>query len=93
MIFKRRDVVSALLEKGFRIKEKSGHTKFIYVTLNGTRPGITTYVSRGKKYTDLGDDLIGKMARQLKLQKKEFEQLILCTLKRHEYEKRIRRKL
>lgn len=93
MALEKRKVISALLNKGFKKTEKKAHIGFTYITSDGIKPGITTYVSHGSKSKDLNDNLIGKMARQVKLPKKSFEKLISCEIRQSEYEKLIKDKL
>lgn len=48
---------------------------------DGKDTGIYTMTSRGgKKYRTLGNDLVSSMAKQLRLQTKEFVKLIDCTM-------------
>ena len=93
MTLKRLKVISALLNKGFKKTEKTAHIGFTYITSDGIKLGITTYVSHGSKSKDLNDNLIGKMARQVGLQKKNFEELISCKINQSEYEKLIKDEL
>ncbi|MCY4673697.1 MAG: hypothetical protein OXD43_08050 [Bacteroidetes bacterium] len=93
MVLAKRKVVSALERKGFEKDVDGKHIVFTYRTLDGNLSRITTYVSHGNKPKDLDDHLIGRMARQTKLLKKNFERLASCPMGRNEYEKIIRKNL
>jgi hypothetical protein len=83
----RDAVVGALSRKGFRPTDGGDHEFFIYWNLDGSKTLMRTKVSRGSSYKTLGDDLLGKMARQIGLPKKSFLELVDCTLDRPGYEK------
>lgn len=76
-----RQIRTALLNKGFAEDETHHHVFFLVV--NGKRTSIRTYYSQGEK--ECCDWLQGQMARQLKLSRKEFDDLINCPLKRETY--------
>jgi len=80
-------VVGALSRKGFERGDGGDHEFFIYWNLDGEKTLKRTKVSRGTSYKTLGDDLLGKMARQTGLSKKSFLELVDCTLDRQSYEK------
>ncbi len=73
---KNRNIQNALIRKGFQ----QHNSKDIKLTLyhNGKKTRIVTWVSHGTK--EISDKLIGIMARQLKIEKNEFENLVDCTL-------------
>lgn len=73
---KNRAIQRSLLRKGFQ----QHNSKDIRLTLyhNGKKTRIVTWVSHGTK--EIGDKLIGIMARQLRIEKSEFEDLVDCTL-------------
>lgn len=93
MTLGKRRVVSALQKKGFEKDVDGKHIVLMYRTLDGDLSGIKTHVSHGSRPKDLNDYLIGQMARQVKLPKKSFEQLVLYPMKQPEYEKIIEEKL
>ena len=93
MPLKRRDIRSSLKRKGFVEDTDGRHISLSYEMKDGRKCGVRTFVSHGSKYKDLNDDLVGKMARQVKLQKKEFEDLVSCSMKRAEYEEIIKERL
>ena len=83
---KRSDIMSGLIGKGFSRDERSKHTYFIYWTVDGKKTAVFTHTSRGTKYKTLGDDLVGSMAKQCRLNKKKFFDLVDCPLSRAAYE-------
>lgn len=87
-MLKRRDVEASLERKGFSRKE-GDHAFFIYYTKSGSKTPVRTKTSHGTSKKDLGEALVSLMAKQCKLTKAEFEQLIECPLSREEYEKKL----
>jgi hypothetical protein len=74
------DIKKALLQKGF-YSENSDHTFFYYED----NQNIFTKISHGSKYKSYGDDLLGKMSRQLKITKSELLKFIDCPLRKEDY--------
>lgn len=75
------DVINGLTRKGF-FQSNRDH-KFLVFYHNGKKTSIFTKVSHGSREID--DYLIGKMSCQVKLDKKQFENLINCPLTLEEY--------
>lgn len=73
-----REVMAALEQKGFQKKEND-HT-FFHLWVAGRKTAIYTKISHGEK--EIGDKLLGMMARQLKLTAKQFRELVECPLSR-----------
>src|SRR5205807_6554339 len=71
-----REIKQALLDKGF--EEQSTHHEMYWLRVRGKRTSIRTRISHGKR--EYGDSLLAQMARQLKLQRDEFEDLVDCPL-------------
>ena len=69
------------------------HISVSYEMKDGDKCGVKIFVSHGSKYKDPNDDLVGKVAGRVKLQKKEFEDLVSFTVKRAEYEEIIMKRL
>jgi len=83
----RSEVVAALKAKGFtdRTEGKNrDHDTFFFVH-GGLRRAVFTKVSRGSGYRTIGDDLLGKMAKQLQLTRGDFDLLVACPLGEAEY--------
>ena len=84
----RDDIVASLERKGF-VKDGGDHEYFIYWNLAGKKTMKKTKVSRGSSYKSIGDDLLGKMSKQVGLTKKLFIDLVDCPLSRDQYEAHI----
>jgi len=81
---KKRDVRSALEKKGFSARE-GHHHYFCYHDLKGARTKVFTKISHSSK-NDLDDNLLGRMARQCKLPRADFDRLIECPMDHDEYD-------
>ena len=80
---KQADVEKGIKAKGF--KPASGdHNYFLYVTMEGKKTAVFTKTSHGAK--EIGDNLLAKMARQVRLSRSEFDLLVDCPLDRGTYE-------
>ncbi len=80
---KARDVESALLRKGFK-KTINDHYFFTYVTLDRKVSNITTKISLGER--EIHSPLISKMAKDCKLTKDAFLNLVDCPLDQEHYD-------
>ena len=78
-----------MLRKGFRVVE-SRHRQYRYYKMNGGRTTVQTLASHGSG-RDIGDHRLGQMARQLKLTRRQFDQLVDCSLSQPDYEAMLRR--
>lgn len=85
---KQRDIESALRKKGFEENDRKHHRYFHYRTADGFLTNVYTYTSHSG--TDIGDTLLGNMARQCKLPKHDFLNLVDCPMSRNAYEDRLR---
>ena len=81
----KREVEDGLLNKGF-LPAKGDHNFLIYHSLAGKKTVVKTKTSHGKGF-DIGDALLGEMARQCGVTRKAFLNLVDCPLQRPEYEK------
>lgn len=79
----RKTVMAALERKGFAVSE-GDHTYYIYHTTDGRKTLAKTKVSHSGK--DIGDSILGMMARQCKLTLPQFRDLVDCPLSRDAYE-------
>ena len=70
------NILKALRKKGFSQK-MSGHIKLTF-SYSGRDTAIRTWVSHGKK--EISDRLLGIMAEQISLSRKQFDDLIDCSL-------------
>ena len=81
----RRDAIHvALPKKGFQLEGDSDHDYF-FLEVGGKRTGIRTKTSRGSSHREIGQPLIGQMARQVKLTSGDFVELVACTLSGPDY--------
>jgi predicted RNA binding protein YcfA (HicA-like mRNA interferase family) len=78
-----KQIEKALKKNGFR-KIPTHHNRYRYYTLAGIKSPVKTHISHGSK--DYGDDLLSKMADQLKLTKKELIRFIDGEMSQQEYE-------
>lgn len=81
----RDQIDSALQRKGFE-KEAGDHFYYIYRNLAGQKTIKKTKMSRGTSHKTVGDPLLGIMARQIGVSKKQFLELVDCTLDQAAYE-------
>ena len=83
-------VERGLLRKGFR-RTDTHHRRFTYYSLAGEEvSSATTIMSHGSD-RDISDHLLGQMARQLHLTRRQFDELIDCRLSQADYEAMLRR--
>lgn len=75
------DIDRSLPRKGFE-REVSRHVYFKF-RYRGMDWGISTSFSHGER--EVGDHLIGLMARQVKLPKADFLRLVQCPMSAEEY--------
>ena len=85
MQLKRGEIVRSLKRKGFR--KRGGDHKFLtYYDHRGKKTQGRTKVSHGSDSQEIGNPLLGQMARQCHLTKSDFLRLIECSMDRGEYE-------
>ena len=80
-----RDIDRALRRKGFRREMDGKHIHYFFSESDGTKSGIFTLMSHGMGATTIGNPLISLMASQLHLTKRQFLDLIDCTLDEEGY--------
>ena len=76
-----RNIDAALRKKGFRREMDGKHVR--YFLTNGEQ--VRTMMSHGDSGTSIGAPLISAMSRQLHLSKRQFLDLIDCTLSEEAY--------
>jgi len=85
MTLKRNEIDSALTTKGFcKVDRKKDHY-YYYLKVDGIDVGIFTKISRGSKAREIGEPLLSIMAKQLKINKKQFIAFVDCTVKYRDY--------
>jgi len=80
-----KDIDQALRKKGFRREMDGKHIHYFFSGSHGKKSGIFTLTSHGMGSTAIGDPLLGLMARQLHLTKKQFLDFIDCPLDEEKY--------
>ena len=83
---KQSDVEKSLEAKGFR-RAKGDHNFFHYHSKTGKKSRVFTKTSHGAREID--DNLLSQMAKQCKLNNKDFGLLIDCPLDRDSYEAKL----
>jgi hypothetical protein len=76
-----REVIAGLQRKGFASREND-HT-FLQLWVANKKTPIYTKVSHGEK--EIPDNLLSAMARQLRLNRKQFLELVDCALTLEQY--------
>ena len=76
-------IISALLSKGFVRASGNRDHQYFFFHYHGKKSDIFTRISHGARAID--DWLAGRMARQLRLSKREFMSLVECTIGGAEY--------
>ena len=79
---KVRVVVSGLTGKGFR--ESEGDHRYLVLYVNDIKQSIWTKISRSSR-KEIGETLIHQMARQTRLTKPQFLDLVHCPLEYEDY--------
>ena len=86
---RRKDnVEKALLRKGFHSKE-GDHHYFIYYNLEGLKTAVFTKTSHTPKMKEIPDTLLAQMAKQCRLSKADFLDLVDCPLYREAYDEKV----
>ena len=80
-IYKTETLQKALLKKGF--EKGITHHEMYWLCVEGKRTEIKTRISHGRK--EYGDNLLGLMAREIKLRRSQFDDFIECPLSADEY--------
>ncbi len=80
-----RRIESSLESKGFE-RSEGDHSYFVYRSTTGKKTTAKTKTSHTPKMKSIGDDLLGKMAKQCHLTKPQFLDLVDCPMDRQKYE-------
>lgn len=80
---KIRDIQSALGRKGFQIKGQKKH-EFWSFYYNGKKTSIYTFLSHGS--SEYNDNLLGSVAKQMRISRSMLDEFIQCSLSQKEYE-------
>jgi len=79
-------VIENLQRKGFR--KRQGGDKYFHLYVDGKKTAVFTFVSHGER--EIHDGLLGQMAKQTHLVKKEFLDLVDCPMTEDDYLKLLR---
>jgi len=79
----RTDVEQAL-ERKLRFDRQESDHRYFTLEIDG-RVVARTKTSHGTKHREIGDQLVGTMARQLHVSRSQFEAVVRCTRSRDEY--------
>lgn len=82
---KKIEVERSLRAKGF-VETNGDHHYFVYWTKDGRKSDAFTKTSFTQKMQDIPDNLLATMARQCRLSRAQFLQLVDCPLSREGYE-------
>ena len=82
---KRDLIIENLTGKGFEVSD-GDHIFLVYRRTDGRKTAIRTKLSRGTSHRDVSDAILGQMAKQVRLNKKAFLELVDCSLNRDAYE-------
>ena len=81
----RRVVLSGLQGKGFILKNRD-HRTLYFQTQDGLKTSVITHVSHGRRGGDISDNMLGLMAKQCKVNFRQFQNLVDCKLSQEGYE-------
>lgn len=82
---KRLFIDQSLTKKGFKSANKSSHV-YYQLIIDGKITNIRTKVSTGSQYKTIGNNLLSKMSKQLKMKSvAEFRRYIECTYSKDSY--------
>ena len=82
-----KDVAAGLERKGFQ--RRGGDHSFFHLYVDGKKTVVSTKISHGER--EIHDRLLGIMARQVKLARKQFNDLIDCPFTLDQYVQHLRR--
>ena len=80
-----REVDAALRKKGFLRETDGDHVHYCLLSSDGRKSTVKTQISHGMSGSAISAGLISKMARQLRLTKSQFLDLIDCSLSGDDY--------
>ena len=83
---KKRSIINSMTKKGFKENTSGDHIYLAFV-VDGKKTGIKTKVSHS--HSEIGDSLIGLMAKEIKISKRDFMDFINCTLSEQDYRNKV----
>ena len=82
----RKTIEAGLQAKGFQRDIHRDHRYFTFFTRDGKRAPVFTKTSHGSSYRTLDDSLVARMAKQCKLTRAGFLDLVECRTSQADYE-------
>jgi len=83
---KSKDIAATLLKKGFILEPSKDHHQFYYLTIEGKKHNVYTYLSHGIK--EYNKNLMGKIKQQLKFNETDkAEAFFDCPMSETDYKK------
>ena len=86
----RSDIAAALLTKGFQPKSGDRDHEYFFLVAQGLKQSVFTKLSRGSGYRTYGDNLMALMARQLRLTRRQLNDLVDCPMSEEDYRAHLR---
>lgn len=78
-----RELKTGLTGKGFH--QEDTHHEMYWFYVRGKRTSVRTRISHGEN--EYADNLLGQMARQIGLKRREFDDFIDCPISQDAYER------
>lgn len=78
MIYKTREIETALKKKGFEEIKWGNHKHYYFLDQSGNQTRIKTKTSHGN--IEYGGTVLSLMKKQLRLNTKQFDELVSCPL-------------
>jgi hypothetical protein len=76
-----KEIRASLLRKGFQ--RRNGQDVYLHLWADGKKTPVYTKISHGER--EVHDSLIASMAKQVKLSKRQFFELVECSIDAEEY--------
>ena len=86
----RSDILSSLTSKGFELQQGKRDHDVLFLTHEGRVQPVYTKLSRGSKHKTVSDSLLGRMSRQLRISRKQFDELVDCPMTADDYHQVLR---
>ena len=90
---KKKDVKTGLCKKGFVEDRKTTHEYYRYVAEDGTRTEILTHFSHGGGGEEIPDYILGKIAKQCRLNRSQLGRFVDCRMTVKQYEKHLAKRV
>ena len=81
----RAEIAAALSTKGFDLEKQGRDHDFFFFRHPNLTQAVYTKLSRGTEYKTIGDPLLSKIRKQLRLSRAQFDLLVDCPMNKAEY--------